>query len=109
MTPSFLLLVPTVASALGLQILGAFHPLDLGTTVQQFASQFATETAAVLTTINSAVIDIVRVAYITFLLIGILLYFSHLGRRLGKDLIMGGVVLIVMTEFLIPAVTGLAK
>jgi hypothetical protein len=109
MNPSLLLLAPAVASAIGLPVLDAPPPPDLGTAIQQFASQFATETAAVLTAINAAVIDIARVAYVTCLLVGILLYYTHLGRRLGKDLVFGGVALVVLTEYVVPAVTALAK
>ncbi|MDA4115588.1 MAG: hypothetical protein OK442_03405 [Thaumarchaeota archaeon] len=109
MTSSLLLLAPAVASAIGLPVLDAPQPPDLGASIQQFASQFATETAAVLTAINAAVIDIARVAYITCLLVGILLYYTHLGKRLGKDLIFGGVALVVLTEYVVPAVTALAK
>ena len=110
MTPSLLLLAPAVASAIGLPILDSpSPPPDLGTAVQQFANQFATETAAVLTTINAAVVDIARVAYVTCLLVGILLYYTHLGKRLGKDLIFGGVALVVLTEYVVPTVTALAK
>jgi hypothetical protein len=108
MTPS-LLLAPAVASAIGLPILDSPSPPDLGTAVQQFANQFATETAAVLTTINPVVADIARVAYVTCLLVGILLYYAHLGRRLGKDLVFGGVALVVLTEYVVPTVTALAK
>jgi hypothetical protein len=109
LTPSLLLLVPAVGSAIGLPILDAPSPPDLATAIQHFASQFAAETAAVLTTVNAAVIDIVRVAYITCLLVGILLYYAHLGRRLGKDLIYGGVALVVLTEYVVPTLTALAK
>ena len=107
MALSLLLLVPAVASAIGLPLADAPQPTDIATGIQQYASQFATETAAVLTTINTAVIDIVRVAYVTCLLVGVLLYYTHIGRRLGKDLIYGGVALIVVTEIVIPFVAGL--
>jgi hypothetical protein len=86
--------------------LDATLPPDFVTAVQKFAGQFAT---AVLTAVNSAVIDIVRVACVTCLLVGVLLYFSHMGRRLGKDLIVGGVVLVVMGEYVIPAVTAFSR
>jgi len=109
MTTSLLLLVPAVASAIGLPILDAPQPPDFATAIQQFASQFATGTAAVLTSVNTAVVDIARVAYVTCLLVGVLLYFTHLGRRLGKDLIMGGVLLVVITEYVIPTVTAFVK
>ena len=109
MTPSVLLAVPAIASAIGLPLLDAPQPPDPANAIQQFASQFATETAAVLTSVNSAVLDIVRVAYVTCLLVGVLLYFTHLGRRLGKDLIVGGVLLVVLGEYVIPAVTAFVK
>jgi hypothetical protein len=109
MIPSLLLLVPAVASAIGLPLLDASQPPDFVTAIQQFAGNFATGATAVLTTINTAVVDISRVAYITCLLVGILLYYAHLGRRLGKDLIYGGVALIVLTEYVIPFVTAWTK
>jgi len=109
MSPSLLLLVPAVGSAIGLPILDSNSTSNLGSAVQQFAGQFATGTAAVLGSVNSAVLDIARVAYVTCLLVGVLLYFTHLGRRLGKDLIVGGVLLVVLTEYVIPTVTALVK
>jgi len=107
MSLSPLLLVPAVASAMGLPILDAPVAPDLATAIQQFASQFATQAAAVLSSVNAAVIDIARVAYVTCLLVGVLLYFTHLGRRLGKDLVVGGVMLVLITEYVIPTVTAL--
>lgn len=52
-------------------------------------------------------IQVTRLAYVSILLIGILLYFSHVERRLGKDLIKGGVVLAVLSEFVFPALIRL--
>jgi len=109
MNPSILLLVPAVASAIGLPILDAPQPPDFVTSIQQFAGQFAAQTAVVLASVNSAVVDIVRVAYVTCLLVGVLLYFTHLGRRLGKDLIIGGVLLVILGEYVIPSVTAFSK
>lgn len=109
MTPPALLLVPAVASAIGLPLPGAPPPPDLGTAIQQFAGQFAAETAAFMVVRTAAAIDIARVAYITCLLVGILLYYAHLGRRLGKDLVYGGAALLVLTVYVLPTVTALAK
>src|SRR5690242_18870222 len=109
MTPSVLLMVPAVPSSIGLPLLDASQSPDLATAIQQFASQFATETAAVLSSVNAAVLDIARVAYVTCLLVGVLLYFTHLSRRLGKDLIVGGALLVVISEYVIPSVTALVK
>jgi hypothetical protein len=109
MAPPLLLVVPAVASTIGLAILDAPSPPDLGSSLQQFVSQFASETGAVLTTVDAALVDIAREAYVTCLLVGILLYYTHVGRRLGKDLIYGGVALIVLTEYVAPAVTAMAR
>ncbi len=109
MTPSLLLELPAVASGMGLPILDAPPPPDFVSAIQHFASQFATGTAAVLSSVNLAVVDIARVAYVTCLLVGVLLYFTHIGRRLGKDLMVGGVLLVVISEYVVPAVTTIAN
>jgi hypothetical protein len=107
MTPQLLLLLPAVASTIALPLLGGPRVLDVAAGIQKLAGQFASETEATLVVINTAVTDIVRVAYVTCLLVGVLLYYTHIGRRLGKDLIIGGVLLVVIAEFLIPVVGGL--
>ncbi len=70
--------------------------------MQQLAQQFTTVLTTVLTTIDSTVLDIARVAYVTILMLGFLLYYTHAERRLGKDLIKGGVLLAVLAEFVFP-------
>jgi hypothetical protein len=70
--------------------------------IQQFAQQFTTTMTFLLSTIDSTVIDVTRIAYVTILIIGILLYFSHVATRLGKDLIKGGVALAIIVEFVFP-------
>ena len=84
MIPSILLALPHVASSIGIAVLDA-PPLDIPTAVQQFAAQFAAATIVILSSVNSAVVDIARAAYVTCLLVGVVLYFSHISRRLGKD------------------------
>ncbi len=79
-------------------------PPDLGNVVQQLAQQFTSVMSVVLSTVDSTVIQIARLAYVSVLLLGLLLYFTHVERRLGKDLIKGGVVLAVLSEFVFPAV-----
>ena len=78
-------------------------PPDMGSVIQQLAQQFVSLASTLLTSINSTVIEISRLAYISVLLIGVLLYFTRLEKRLGKDLIKGGVVLAVLSEFVFPA------
>ena len=81
---------------------GLQPPPDLGTTIQQMAQQAITALTALLTTINSTVIEISRLAYISVILVGLLLWATHLDRRLGKDLIKGGVVLAILSELVFP-------
>jgi hypothetical protein len=75
--------------------------------IQQLAQQFASTASILLTTVDSTVIDLTRMAYVSLLMIGLLLYFTHLERRLGKDLIKGGVALAIISEFVFPALTKL--
>ncbi len=49
-------------------------------------------------------VDVTRVAYITVFILGVLLYFTRLHKRLGRELITGGVVLAVLSEFVFPLI-----
>ncbi len=70
--------------------------------IQQFAQQFTSAVSALLATVDSTVIDVSRVAYASLLMVGLLLYYTHVERRLGKDLIKGGVALAIISEFVFP-------
>ncbi len=73
--------------------------------IQQLAQQFTSTATTLLSTVDSTVVDLSRVAYITLLMLGLLLYFTHVERRLGKDLIKGGVALAILSEFVFPVLT----
>ena len=75
--------------------------------IQQLAQQFASTMTVVLTTVDTTVVDVTRVAYVSLLMLGLLLYFTHVERRLGKDLIKGGVALAVILEFVFPVLSRL--
>jgi hypothetical protein len=75
-----------------------------GNVIQEWAKQFISLMTTLLTTINTTVIEISRLASISVLLIGLLLYFSHVERRLGKDLIKGGVLLAILSEIVLPQI-----
>lgn len=75
--------------------------------IQGFAQQFTSAVSLLLSTVDSTVIDLSRVAYVTLLMLGLLLYFTHLEKRLGKDLIKGGVALALISEFVFPFLTKL--
>ncbi len=73
--------------------------------IQQFAQQFSSTVSMLLDTVDSTVVDVSRIAYVTLLMVGLLLYFTHVERRLGKDLIKGGVALAIISEFVFPFLT----
>jgi hypothetical protein len=79
-------------------------PPDMGSIVQNLAQQFTSVMSVVLATVDATVVDIARLAYVSVLLIGLLLYFTHVEKRLGKDLIKGGVILAVLSEFVFPVI-----
>ena len=82
-------------------------PPDIGAIAQRLAAQFTAAMSVVLSAIDSTVVEVARLAYVTVLLLGVLLYFTHVEKRLGKDLIKGGVVLAILSEFVFPAVIRL--
>ena len=77
-------------------------PVGTDNLIQQFAQQFTSTMTFLLATIDLTVMDLARVAYITLLLVGILLYYTHVAQRLGKDFIKGGVALAIVSEFVFP-------
>ena len=91
--------VPTVPTA-------APAPPDFAATLQQLASEFTSGATQLLVAIDGAVINVTRVAYITVLIIGIFLYFTRLNRRLGKDLIAGGIILAILSEYVFPVLVA---
>ena len=70
--------------------------------IQQLASQFTAMVSYLLSAVDTTVVDVSRGAYVSLLMIGLLLYYTHLERRLGKDLIKGGVALAIISEFVFP-------
>lgn len=72
------------------------------TLIQQFAQQFTSTMTYLLSVVDGTVVDLTRVVYVTLLLVGILLYYTHASQRLGKDLIKGGVALAIVSEFVFP-------
>lgn len=71
------------------------------------AQQFTAIMSVILSTLDSTIIDVARLAYISVLMVGLLLYYTHAERRLGKDLIKGGIVLAILAEFVFPALVKL--
>ncbi len=80
---------------------------DVSSVVQQLAQQFISIMTTILTTLDTTVIDVARLAYVSVLMVGLLLYYTHTERRLGKDLIKGGVILAILAELVFPYLTKL--
>jgi hypothetical protein len=89
-----------------LEIQQAQEQQDIGSIIQNLANRFSHLASTVLATINTTVIDLSRITYTTLILVGIFLYFTHVERRLGKDLIKGGIILAFLAEFIFPLVVG---
>ncbi len=82
-------------------------PSDKGNLIQQLAQKFTSIMTTVLTTVDSTAMELARLAYISVPMVGLLPYFAHVERRLGKDLIKGGVALAVLSEFVFPVISKL--
>jgi hypothetical protein len=61
--------------------------------LEQIASEFFTRA-------NLFILTIARISYITLATAGLLLYFSGIDRYRGRSLIIGGLILALITEFM---------
>ena len=105
MLETSLLLVLGYALAIAGQAQNLPSPPDIGTIIQQLAGEFAADATLVVGAINSTVVNLSRLAYVTALLVGVFLYSTHLEKRLGKDLVKGGLILAVLSEFIFPIIS----
>jgi hypothetical protein len=80
---------------------------EIGTVIQQLSGGFVTNATQFLTAIDSAAVRLARLVYVTAFLVGVLLYFTGLRRGLGREMITGGVVLAVLSEFILPVLLKL--
>jgi hypothetical protein len=101
------LLLALLLTTLGLPLVDNSNSTNMVSSIQSFASQFATGAATVLGSVDTVALQIMRALYVTLLVVGVLLYFSHANRRLGKDFMSGGIALIVMIEFVFPFISKL--
>jgi hypothetical protein len=75
---------------------------NFGAFLQQYANDFTSEATQVLLTIDSTLVTLTRLVFVTLLLLGVFLYFTRLNRRFGKDLIYGGVILAIIAQIVFP-------
>jgi hypothetical protein len=72
-----------------------------------FVATFETNATAVLLTLDTAEVDIGRAAVVFLVIAGVILWFTHVNKRIGKDLLVGGIILGVFVEFVVPFLMSL--
>jgi hypothetical protein len=70
--------------------------------IQGFASAFAANANVVTLSLDNATIDIGKAAVVFLVITGVLLWFSRANRRLGRDLVQGGIFIGIFIEFVVP-------
>jgi hypothetical protein len=70
--------------------------------IQNFATGFATNMSAVTLSLDSAALDIGKAAVVFLVIAGVILWFTRVNRRLGKELVTGGVFIGLFIEFVVP-------
>jgi uncharacterized membrane protein YuzA (DUF378 family) len=69
---------------------------------ENFSSKFVNLFEKVVIILKGAVLNIARIAYSLVGMVGVLLYFSRLNKRLGLDLIKGALILALISEIIFP-------
>jgi hypothetical protein len=75
--------------------------------IQNFATGFATNMSVVTLTMDNAAIDIAKAAVVFLIIAGVLLWFSRVNKRLGKDLLSGGIIIGLFIEFAVPVLMSI--
>lgn len=103
--PLFSMVLP-VALLLAPILLDAPNGLSTVTSMEQWVAQFTVASTQFLHALNAAFTDIFRIAWITLLSLGVLLYLTHLNRKLGKDFVVGGGVMMLLVQFVFPLLSS---
>lgn len=75
--------------------------------VESFANSFAANASLVTSTFDNAALDIAKAAVVFLIISGVLLWSSRVARRLGKELVEGGIVIALFIEFVVPLLMSL--
>jgi hypothetical protein len=102
--------VTAAAGAAGAAAAAPLAPLSSNSTsaaglvpaFQGWAGTFATDASAVLLSLDNAAVDVGKAAVIFLIIAGALLWFGRVNRRLGKDLVEGGVLVAIFITFVVP-------
>ena len=74
---------------------------------QNWAATFASDAQSVLLSLDNAAIDVGKAAFIFLIVAGSLLYFTRASRRLGRELVSGGIVVGILIAFVFPFIQSL--
>jgi len=75
--------------------------------IQNFASGFATNMTAVTLTMDNAAVDIGKAAVIFLVIAGAILWFTRVNKRMGKELVSGGILIGLFIEFVVPVLMSI--
>jgi hypothetical protein len=75
--------------------------------IQNFASGFATNMSAVTLSLDSAAVDIGKAAVVFLVIAGVILWFTRVNKRLGKELVEGGILIGLFIEFGVPVLMSI--
>jgi hypothetical protein len=76
-------------------------------TVQGWVSSFAVNASAVTLTMDNAAIDIAKAAVVFLIIAGVILWFTHVNKHMGKELLEGGIIIGLFLEFVVPLLMSL--
>ncbi len=74
--------------------------------IQHLNTYVVSSVNAVLTSVDMEVIGLAKTVIITLLVIGVMLYFTRLNRRLGQEFMTGGVLIGLFLAFGVPYLTA---
>lgn len=78
---------------------------DITSILHQIQQSVVSTCQILLQAVDDTMMSLARVAFVTLLVLGFFLYSTHLHRRLGKDLMFGGVTLAIIFQFMLPLIS----
>lgn len=70
--------------------------------IQNFANSFSVNISAVMLSLDTATIDIGRAVVVFLVIAGIVLWFTRVNRRLGKEFLAGGILIAFFVTYVVP-------
>lgn len=77
-------------------------PKDVAQLITSLIDRFIEGGSQVVIHLTYGLIKLAKVVYLLLIVLGIFLYFTQINRRTGKNLIIGGIVIAFIFEYVIP-------